>query len=221
MMPRPAQILLPVVLALAGCSNLSGTLVQLDEKAPLAAASAASAAPAGQVIPASQAPLIGPGASIVLPKPREMGRSLEVVQLVTLRFGGQSLTFDARLSVTPDRLVLVGIDGMGRRAMTVVWNGETMTVETAPWLPSAARPTSMLSDVVVLYFPTGAVRQALAAAGCELATTKRTRVVHCGEADVIQAEYDEGSSARWNGKLRYRNLAWGYEAEVRSAELKR
>jgi hypothetical protein len=25
----------------------------------------------------------------------------------------------------------------------------------------------------------------------------------------------------WNGKLQYRNLAWGYEAEVSSAELKR
>ena len=215
MIPRPVQIAMPVVLALAGCSNLSGTLLQLDEKAPLAAA------PAGQAAAASQAPLLGPGAAIVLPKPREMGRSLEVVQLVTLRFAGQSLTFDARLSITPDRLVLVGIDGMGRRAMTVVWNGETMTVEAAPWLPSAARPASVLSDVVVLFYPTGAVRQALAAAGCELAITKRTRVVHCGEADVIQAEYDEGSSAPWNGKLRYRNLAWGYEAEVRSAELKR
>jgi Protein of unknown function (DUF3261) len=212
MTPRPDHIAISVVLALAGCTNLSGTLFQLDEKAP---------APPAQAAPTSQAPLIAPGAAIVLPKPREMGRSLEVVQLVTLRFAGQSLSFDARLSITPDRLVLVGIDGMGRRAMTVVWNGETMTVETAPWLPSAVRPSSILSDVVVLFFPIGAVRQALAAAGCELAITKRTRVVHCGEADVIQAEYDERSSALWNGKLQYRNLAWGYEVEVSSAELKR
>jgi len=96
-----------------------------------------------------------------------------------------------------------------------------MTVETAPWLPAAARPSNMLADVVVLFFPIAAVRQALQAAGCELAITKRTRVVRCGEAEIIQAEYDEQSSALWNGKLRYRNLAWGYEAEVRSAELKR
>jgi hypothetical protein len=105
--------------------------------------------------------------------------------------------------------------------MTVVWNGDTVTVETAPWLPAAARPTNMLADVVVLFFPIATVRQALEGAGCELAITKRTRVVRCGEADVIQVEYDEQSSALWNGKLRYRNLAWGYEAEVRSAELKR
>jgi hypothetical protein len=201
--------------AVAGCTNLSGTLVQLDDKAPL------PLAPPVQTASASQAPLIGPSTAIVLPKPQEMGRSLEVVQLVTLRFAGQAFTFDARLSITPDRLVLVGIDGMGRRAMTVAWNGETMTVEAAPWLPSTARPTSMLSDVVVLFFPIAAVRDALAVAGCELAITKRTRVVRCGETTVIQAEYDEQSSALWNGKLRYWNLAWGYEAEVRSAELKR
>src|SRR5262245_62185370 len=142
MMPRSAQIAMSVALVLAGCTHLPGIPFQLDEKSPLAVA------PAAQTAPVSQAPLIGPGVAIVLPKPREMGRSLEVAQLVTLRFAGQSLTFDARLSITPDRLVLVGIDGMGRRAMTVVWNGETMTVETAPWLPAAARPSSMLSDVV-------------------------------------------------------------------------
>jgi Protein of unknown function (DUF3261) len=212
MTPRAALIAMSVAQALAGCTSLSGTLAQLDEKPQ---------PPPVQEAAASQAPLIGPDTAIVLPKPAEMGRSLEVVQLVTLRFAGQSLTFDARLSITPDRLVLVGIDGMGRRAMTVAWNGETMTVETAPWFPSAARPSSMLSDVVVLFYPIGAVRRALAASGCELAITKRTRVVRCGEVDIIQAEYDEQSTAVWNGKLRYWNLAWGYEAEVRSAELKR
>jgi hypothetical protein len=215
MTPRSALIALSVVQALAGCTNLSGALIQLDEKAPT------PEAPPVQVAAVSETPMIGPDTAIVLPKPREMGRSLEVVQLVTLRFAGQALTFDARLSITPERLVLVGIDGMGRRAMTVTWNGETMTAETAPWLPAAARPTSMLSDVVVLFFPIGAVRQSLAASGCELAITKRTRVVRCGEADIIQAEYDQQSTALWNGKLRYWNLAWGYEAEVRSAELKR
>jgi uncharacterized protein DUF3261 len=213
MNPGPTLIAISVALALSGCTNLSASLIQLDKKAPLVSSPA-------QAAPVSQATLIGPGREIVLPKPREMGRGLEVAQLVTLQFAGQSLSFDARLSITPDRLVLVGIDGMGRRAMTVVWNGDTMTVESAPWLPAAARPSNMLADVVVLFFPIAAVRQALAAAGCELAISKRTRVVRCGEAEVIQAEYDEHSSALWNGKLRYRNLAWGYEAEVRSAELK-
>src|SRR5262245_31738001 len=106
MMPRPAQIAASVALALAGCSNL-GTLVQLDEKASLAAV------PPGQAAPPTQAPLIGPNAAIALPKPREMGRSLEVAQLVTLRFAGQSLTFDARQHITPDRLVMGGIAGKG------------------------------------------------------------------------------------------------------------
>jgi hypothetical protein len=105
--------------------------------------------------------------------------------------------------------------------MTVVWNGDTMTVETAPWLPAAARPSNMLADVVVLFFPIAVVRHMLEAAGCSLVITKRTRVVRCEEAEVIEAEYDEQSTALWNGKLHYWNRAWGYEAEVRSAEIKR
>jgi hypothetical protein len=213
MTAKQVLITMSVTQMLAGCTNLSGTLAQLDAKVPTIRA------PSVEAAQANQSPLIGPGTAIVLPKPRDLGRSIEVVQLVTLNFGGQSLSFDVRLSVNTDRLVLVGIDGLGRRGITLVWNGETMTVDTAPWLPSAVRPASMLSDVVVLFFPTSVVRQALAATNCELAITRRTRVVRCGEAEVIRAEY-EVASAPWNGKLHYSNLAWGYEAEVHSAELK-
>src|SRR5262245_3416965 len=146
MSARPALIAMCLVQALAGCTGLSATLIQLDDKA------APTPAPSAQVTPVAQEMQIGPGRSIALPKPREMGRSLDVAQLVTMRVAGQSFSFDVRLNITPDRLVLVGLDGMGRRAMTVTWNGETMTAETAPWLPAAARPASMLSDVVVLFF---------------------------------------------------------------------
>jgi Protein of unknown function (DUF3261) len=212
---KPALIAMSVAQVLAACTTLSGPLVQLHATAPTPPTSSAEAA-----APISHESLIGPGTAIALPKPRDFGRSIEVAQLVTLQFGGQSLAFDVRLSITPDRLVLVAIDGMGRRAITVEWNGDAMTVQTAPWLPSAVRPASMLSDVVVLFFPIAAVRQALAAANCELAITKRTRVVHCGEAEVIRVEYDEQARTPWDGKLHYANLAWGYEADVRSAEVK-
>ncbi len=214
MTARRALSLAALAALLAGCTSLPGAVALLDAKTPGGEAAASPAPPDG-----ARDPLIGPGKKIALPQPGELGRTVEAIQLVTLKFGGETLVFDARISIRPGRFALAAIDGMGRRAMTVVWDGAAMNIETAAWLPPAVRPASMMADVAVLFFPTAAARQALAAAGCELAISKRTRIVRCGEAEVIRAEYEERASAPWNGKLRYSNLAWGYEAEVRSAEV--
>lgn len=163
------------------------------------------------------APLIAPGRQITLPRPADLGRAIEVTQLITAKLGGNGFTFEARLSINADRLMLVTLDPTGRRALTIRWDGRKMAVERAPWLPADVRPGNLLADIVVLYFPVPAVRQALAAAGCELAISGRTRAVRCDEADVLRAEY--GGRPPWAAKLTYSHLAWGYDIEVQSAEV--
>lgn len=167
----------------------------------------------------SKEAMISPGRSLVLPMPAEFGRSVEAAQLLTARYDSQSYSFEGRLSITPERLVLVGLDGMGRRAMTVTWNGHDMVIDRAPWLPEAVRPGSMLADIVVLYWPEHAVRKALAPAGCTLLATPKTRKVRCGAGDVLRAKYDWPVEGKWSGSLQYSNLAWGYEIDVQSQEV--
>lgn len=213
MTAKPTLFTMTAALALAACTNLSDTLAPFDAKVSKPSPSPVKAAQGDHV------PSIAPGTVLALPKPGDLGRRVEVVQFVTLRFGGEQLAFEARLSIKPDRLMLVGIDGMGRRAMTVVWDGLTLMVEPAPWLPPEVRPANILADVIVLFFPTAAVRKALETSGCDLALSAQKRVVRCGETEVLRAEYEGRPSSPWNSKLRYSNLAWGYEAEVRSAEV--
>jgi hypothetical protein len=38
---------------------------------------------------------------------------------------------------------------------------------------------------------------------------------------VLRVDYGWAPGARWNGTLRYSNLAWGYEIEVQSSETRR
>ena len=167
----------------------------------------------------SQVAEFAPGRVLALPLPADLGRTVEAAQLLSARYDGQTFLFDGRISITPERLVLVGVDGMGRRAMTATWDGRSLGIESASWLPASVRPGSMLADIVVLYWPEAAVSKALASAGCKLLVTAKSREVRCGNDTVLTAQYDWPAGGKWNGTLRYSNLAWRYEIEAQSKEM--
>jgi len=173
------------------------------------------AAPAAEI----QSAQFAPGRVLALPRPADLGRTVEAVQMLSARYDSQTFVFEGRLSITPERFVLVGVDGMGRRAMTVTWDGRSLTIESAPWLPATIPPASMLADIVLLYWPEAAVHKALAPAGCTLLATAKSRKVRCGNDIVLIAKYDWPSGAKWDGTLQYSNLAWGYEIEAQSKEM--
>ena len=204
---RHWPLLLPLAM-LAGCTG--------DTKIPFAGYLAAPvAAPVAEI----QVAPFAPGRDLALPRPADLGRTVEAVQMLSARYDGQTFAFEGRLSISPERFMLVGVDGMGRRAMTVTWDGRSLTIESAPWLPASVRPGSMLADIVVLYWPEAAVHKALAASGCKLLATEKSRKVRCGNDTVLVAKYDWPSGAKWDGTLQYANLAWGYEIEAQSKEL--
>jgi hypothetical protein len=166
------------------------------------------------------APLIGPGQRLNLPRPADLGRSAVVTQLITASGYGQTVVLEVNLSVTPERVTLVGLDGMGRRAITITWTDQDVMAETAPWVPETLRPGSMLADLIVIYWPEAAVRRALPAGG-EVVQEARGRTIRINGTDVLRVDYGWAAGARWNGTLRYSNLAWGYDIDVQSREMKR
>lgn len=181
---------------------------------------ACTAVPGGSQTDA-RTPLLAPGEPLALPRPADLGRSVEAAQLITARRDGQTFVFEGRLSITPERFLLAGVDSLGRRAMTVTWTDAGLEVETAPWVPPALRPGSMLADIVVLYWPQAAVQRALTPAGGTLGADDHRRTVRIGDKEVLHAEHSWAEGAPWTGTLRYSNLAWGYEIEVQSTEAPR
>ena len=200
---------LALLAAVAGCDRQSLTMAAMQPGPSYVAG------PGGKATDA----LIGPGLKLQMPRPADFGRAVEVAQLLTARYDGQSYSFEGRLSITPERLVLVGTDGIGRRAMTVTWDGHDMKVDRATWLPEAVRPGSMLADIIVLYWPERAVRRALAPAGCVLRAAAKSRRVRCGTTDVLRAKYEIPVDGKWTGSVQYSNLSWGYEIDVQSQEV--
>lgn len=154
---------------------------------------------------------IAPGVTLALPSPGALGRNIDAAQMVTARRGADVFVFEGRLSATPSELIMVGTDAMGRRAMTLRWNGTRLEVERAAWLPDTLHPENVLADIMLLYWPETAVRPNLT--GAEMVVTKEGRHVRSQGVDVITVTYQ---GAPWSGTSTLRNLAWGYEIEVRS-----
>lgn len=166
----------------------------------------------------ARALLLAPGEPLALPRLADFGRSVEAAQLITARREGQTFVFEGRLSITPERFLLAGVDSLGRRVMTVTWTDTGLDVETASWLPPALRPGSMLADIIVLYWPEAAVARALAPAGGTLSADGHQRTVRIDGREVLRAEHSWAEGTPLTGTLRYSNRAWGYEIEVQSTE---
>lgn len=189
--------------------------------AMIAVAQLAACAALAPTVSAEEAaiPLVAPNRRIALPLPAELGRSVDAVQMIVMRRDGRSFAFEARLSITPERFLLVGIDNLGRRGITIQWSAEGLSTDVAPWVPDAVRPGSVLADLVLVYWPESVVRQSLAGSGMQLVEAADARSISDDRGPVLSATYGFDLRQRWVGALRYRNHAWGYEVEVLSQEL--
>ncbi len=211
---RPSTLwFVPILVPLAGCWTLLPAPETLFPVSVTPLSAPVTAEPT--------ALLIGPGQRLNVPRPADLGRRILATQLITLRGYGQTFVLEVNLSVTKERVTLVGLDGMGRRAVTITWTGQSVSAETAPWVPETLRPGSMLADIILIYWPEAAVRRALPDGGA-LLQEAHGRTIQVNGKDVLRVDYGSAAGAApWNGTLHYSNLAWGYEVDVQSSEMRR
>jgi hypothetical protein len=159
---------------------------------------------------------IAPEIPFATPPARALGYSVEAVQLVTARWREESFVFEGRLSAAPEGMRLVGVDPFGRRAFTVTSSDRGVEAETARWVPEGLRAENVLADLAIVYWPDEAVRGALAGSGAELRTEPARRSIVAGGRELVRVDYAAEQRDAWKGRAHYRNLAFGYELELRS-----
>lgn len=201
----PMRRALPVAaaFALAGC----GFALPPEATASLAATS-------GKQV------MLSPDFKLVLPMPGTFGSHVNVRQLVTIDYGGNATSFEALLKIQPSEISFVAIDPLGRRAMTLTWNGARLVVEKAPFVPESVRPDCLLADLIAVYWPAPALQRAMAGSGGKVEDTGHRRVITADGAELLKASYAWTAKARLVGTIHYTNLSWGYTVSVKSLELK-
>jgi hypothetical protein len=160
---------------------------------------------------------VAPGLPFRMPSPGDLGYSVRVAQLIVARYGGETYVFEAELSTAPDALTLVCLDSFGRRALTITSQGDRITTDAAPWLPSAIRAQNILADIALIYWPLDAVRRGFEGTSASIMGEGRRRIITVDEREIISIEYGPADGQRWPSSAIYRNKGFGYELTLRSA----
>jgi len=166
--------------------------------------------------PREAAAFIAPGVRFALPGPSALGYRMNAAQIITARFRGDVQVFEAHVSVSPERLMLVGLDPFGRRALTVTLSDTGIAVDAAPWLPTGLKAENILADIAIIYWPEEAVRRALSSTNAVLRVDPGGRSILAGGQEVVRVDYASQQSEAWSGAARYRNNAFDYELDLRS-----
>lgn len=135
----------------------------------------------------------------------------EVSQLLKGSYQDQEFVLHAALKMDDDRLLLLGLDQMGRRAFSLTWDATGVHVEKAVWLPEALEARYILSDLMYAYWPL----ENLVAQGWQVTQNGTTRtVMKDGQpvATISQAAHAD----RWVGQTVIENIKRGYRIEIQS-----
>lgn len=162
---------------------------------------------------------IAPDVSFKLPRPSDLGRPVRASQLVTARHDGQTFVLESHLRGSREQFLLIGLDTMGRRAMTIRWNDTGITVDSAPWLPDALRPHNLLLDIVLTYWPEKIVRASIKGSGVTLEASGKQRRLFADGREIVRIDYLPSQQLALSGQVSYRNFAWGYELDIHSTEV--
>ena len=166
--------------------------------------------------------LLAPGHKLVLPPPATYGSRIKVQQLVTIEFAGNTMSLEVVLNIQPSAFNLVAVDPLGRRALTLNWDGTRLVSEKASFLPDSVRPESLLADLIAVYWPAPVVQRALAATGAKVEDRDgHRRIVAADGSELLTADYAWTAKSRLAGTMKYANLSWGYTVGVKSLEVKR
>jgi hypothetical protein len=163
--------------------------------------------------------MIAPKIVFTVPPPSVLNQTVSVAQSITAHFKEQLFSFDAQIQLTPGELDLAALDGFGRRGLTVAWKPDGIVSQPAPWLPKFIRPADILADIALVYWPREALADSLLASGATLTQTESGRTVSANGRDLVVVEYGPGKD--WNRPAKLRNLAFGYEIDIQSAEIAR
>jgi len=148
-------------------------------------------------------------------QPDTLEQNLALEQRLVFVHGGQRREFDALLEVDAAQVRLL-VQAMGQTAVRLVWDGQHLSEQRAPWLPRQVHGDRVLGDMQFALWPLSAVRSALPPDWrIEQAGNERRLLDAQGHAWLI-ARNDGGT-----GNLSLRNLAENYELEVRSVPVQK
>ena len=146
---------------------------------------------------------LGPDLEMMLSVPGGVRKETSAVQMVTGTWKSRSFSQQVQVMKRNGALDFVALDPLGRRAMTIQWQGDQIQATMAPWLPPDLTAQMMMAHFALIYSSGPTLSNAF-----------------FGD-DVIVDEiiYDPSRELAWNGKARMVNFLLDYQLSVQSKVL--
>jgi len=155
--------------------------------------------------------------------PEDLGYSLSAQQLIRIHFADDLQQMLVQLTVSPQRLELVALDGFATPLFKLDYDGETLKQQSfVPQLDSAMAEF-ILADIQLVYWPLARLQQLLQAQSFELKETACQQAEHCRsfyqeQQLVSQVEYH--GSELWQDEVSLKNFLANYQIEISTLEVK-
>ncbi|WP_257447607.1 DUF3261 domain-containing protein [Archangium lipolyticum] len=147
--------------------------------------------------------------------PAGLGQPVSLTQQLTFehaRDAGGARSLEALLEVDAEQLRLAGF-ALGQRVFTLLWDGQHLEEQRAPFVPSQLQAARVLRDIQLVYWPAEGVRAALPP-GWTLEDSPGSRaLLYAGQKKVV-VRYD--GHPRWEGGAELRNEAEHYRLSIQS-----
>ncbi len=131
------------------------------------------------------------------------GQTREVVQLLDGRYGDKPFTLQIRLSMREDKMLIAGVDPLGRRAFDILWDDAGVRAVKADWISEELNAVDILKVIVATYWPENDPMQ------------EKVR----DRAGNLEINYQSRRDNAWNETVQISDSEVGYVMTIVSYEL--
>jgi hypothetical protein len=118
-------------------------------------------APPGPPPPPGSAAVARDSLYLTLPLPPGFPEEREMAQSVVADYGPRKVAFDALVSLSPDRVIVIVTAPAGPRIARIDWTKDGVAVQTEGPPPPGFRAENVLADLVLANWPKAAVETAI------------------------------------------------------------
>lgn len=151
-------------------------------------------------------------ASWPLLSPASLMQSKQVTQILRGDYADSSFTLRSVVTVDAQQLTVVGLTSMGMRVFTLKYDGQSLSEERVPQVPTALQAGQLLNDLQLAFWPLPALQQAWQAAGGQVSEpypgTRRLQ-----RNGVLLAEVHIADDA-WQGRVWLRHFDYPYSLYI-------
>jgi len=126
------------------------------------------------------------GVFVALPKPQQLGQTLNVSQLITAQWNNKQKKLLVQLQVDKESVVLAGFSAWGARILSLTYSGdEIQTYLLSGLADSLPKPEQVLFNVMISIWPVDAWQKPLAQIGWQLKEKGLQRTLLDDKGQVI------------------------------------